>query len=341
MTRTTLTRGPAASVLVVTFFAAQSAAQDHQNMPGMPAPTPTPQSSPAPKPSPSPSPSPQATPHDMEGMQTPQASKPPQAKPQPSTGEAANPSAAPQAGSPDAEQGTKTLPNLSHPNRAGWPSPTADSVTYTYTLFDLLEYQRVGSVNVLRWDFLGWRGGDKNRFWFKSEGELNVESPLGGEGDLQLLYGRHITPFFDLQMGVRFEQHYEHDSRPKRAFAVIGLQGLAPGRFEVEPALFLSNKGKLLGRFTGSLDLYQTQRLILQPRLETEFAPQRDEEFGIERGLNDVEIGLRLRYEVRREFAPYFGVSYRRSFGATRERVLREGGAPNEVQFAVGVRMWR
>lgn len=262
-----------------------------------------------------------------------------QTKPTSSTGQAANPPAAPQTGSPEAVQDTKTLPYLTA--RSGWPSPTADDGTYTFMLFDLLEYQRVGDVNALRWDFLGWRGGDTNRFWYKSEGNLTSESPGGGEADLQLLYGRHITPFFDLQMGVRFAQRYERDSsKPKRAFAVIGLQGLSPGRFEVEPALFLSNKGKVSGRFTGSLDLYQTQRLILQPRLETNLAAQRDDDFGVERGLGDVEIGVRLRYEIRREFAPYFGVTYRRSFGATGDRIRREGGDPGEVQFVVGVRMW-
>ena len=277
------------------------------------------------------------------GHPRPDAQKqPPQTKQKeskPSMGEAANPTAAPEAGSPGAAQDTKTLPNLS--DRSGWPEPVADRMTQTFTLFDLLEYQRVGSVNALRWDFLGWRGGDRNRLWIRSEGELNFVSPLGGEADLQLLYGKLISPFFDLQIGGRVEQHYERTSKPTRVFAVVGLQGLAPGRFEVEPALFLSNKGKVSGRFTASLDLYQTQRLILQPRFETEFAAQRDLGFGVERGINDVEFGLRLRYEISRKLAPYFGVSYRRSLGATRSRVLREGGDPNELQVVVGVRTWR
>ena len=252
---------------------------------------------------------------------------------------AGNPAAAPEAGPPGAPDNTRTLPNLAE--RAGWPEPVADDLTQTLALFDLLEYQRVGSVNALRWDFLGWRGGDTRRLWVRSEGELNFESPLGGEADVQVLYGRLISPFFDLLVGGRVEQHYERDSRPVRAFAVVGLQGLAPGRFEVEPSLFLSHKGKVSGRFTASLDLYETQRLIVQPRLETEFSFQRDDEFGVERGINDVEVGLRLRYEVSRKFAPYFGVAYRQSLGGTRARVLREGGAPNEVQIVVGVRAWR
>lgn len=254
-------------------------------------------------------------------------------------GGAATPAAAPQTGAPAAAEGVKTLPNLT--DRTGWPSPTADNATYSLALFDLLEYQRVQTVNALRWDFLNWRGGDRRRFWAKSEGELNLGARLGGEADLQLLYGKLVSPFFDLQVGARVEQHYERAARPVRAFAAVSLQGLSPGRFDVEPALFLSNKGKVMGRFTGSLDLYRTQRVILQPRLETEFAVQRDAEFGLERGLNDVELGVRVRYEIRREVAPYLGVAYRQSFGATRERVLRERGAPNELQVAAGVRVWR
>ena len=348
--KTVLTRSAFAFIFVACFLAAPPRARaQHTGHPAPASPTPTPRPSPTPAPSlmqmqmpqapPSPTPSPTPSPampgHEgMPGMGTPQESRPPT-----SAGGAANPAAAPQVGPPGAGQGTKTLPNLS--DRSGWPEPVADRLPFSLALFDLLEYQRVGSVNALRWDFLGWRGGDRNRLWFRSEGELNFVRPLGGEADLQMLYGRLISPFFDLLVGGRVEQHYERGRNPVRAFAVVSLQGLAPGRFEVEPSLFLSNKGKLSGRFTGSLDLYQTQRLILQPRFETEFAAQRDDEFGVERGIGDAELGLRLRYEVRREFAPYFGVSYRRSFGATRERVLREGGAPNEVQFSLGVRMWR
>jgi len=231
----------------------------------------------------------------------------------------------------------KTLPNLSE---SGWPEPVADDAKYTSRLFDLLEGRRSGGVNALRWDFVGWHGGDTHRLWFRTEGAIYPSADTGGEADVQVLYGALISPFFDIQIGGRVEQHYERGTSPVRVFAVVGLQGLSPGRFEIEPALFLSNKGKVSGRFTASLDLYQTQRLVLQPRFETEISVHRDEEFGVERGVNDSEVGLRLRYEIQRECAPYVGVSYRRSFGATRDRVRREGGIPNEVQFVFGVRTW-
>ena len=123
------------------------------------------------------------------------------------------------------------------------------------------------------------------------------------------------------------ETHFERTT-VTRGFAVLALQGLTPYGFEVEPELFLSNKGKVAMRFRGSREMFLTQRLILQPRVETEIAFQKDEVFGVDTGVNTAEAGLRLRYETRRQLAPYVGVAFRQSFGAAKARVLREGGAP-------------
>ncbi len=230
-----------------------------------------------------------------------------------------------------------TLPNLSEGST--WPSPVDDNANHSYVLFDLLEYQRIRGINALRWDGLSWYGGDKQRLWIKSEGEQYASSRTGGEADVQALYGKLIAPFFDLQAGVRYEKHFEINN-PQRAFVVVGLQGLAPGRIDIQPAFSVSNKGKTSVRFTCTSDTFLTQRLILQPRFDTEIAFQRDSAFGVARGVNDVEIGLRLRYEIRRELAPYFGVTFRQSFDATAQRVQREGGVPNALEFVIGLRMW-
>ena len=253
-----------------------------------------------------------------------------------SMGMAGNASAAPQSGAAGAG-GVRTLPNLSE--RSKWPNPVTDNANYSYLLVHLLEFQRIRGINAMRWDVLGWYGGDKQRLWIKSEGELYGSSRAGGEADVQALYGKLIAPYFDLQAGVRYEKHFENNN-PQRVFAVVGLQGLAPGRFDIEPAFFVSNKGKTLVRFTGTYETLLTQRLILQPRFETEIAFQRDSEFGVARGVNDVEVGLRLRYEIRREMAPYLGVTFRQSFDVTAQRVLREGGVPNALEFVIGLRMW-
>ena len=220
-----------------------------------------------------------------------------------------------------------------------WPNPVSDNVRYSYVLLDLLEFQRIRSINAVRWDAVGWFGGDNNRLWIKSEGEQYSSSRTGGQWEAQALYGKLIGPFFDLQAGVRYEKHFESNN-PQRVFAVIGLQGLAPGRFDIEPALFISNKGKTSLSFTGTHETLLTQRLVLQPRLDTELAFQEDREFGVGRGVNDVEVGLRLRYEIRRELAPYIGVTFRQSFDATAKRVTREGGVPNALEFVIGMRLW-
>ncbi len=223
--------------------------------------------------------------------------------------------------------------------RSKWASPVSDDASYSYILVDLLEFQRIRNIDAVRWDAMGWFGGDNTRLWIKSEGELYSSPRTGGQWDVQALYGKLVSPFFDLQAGVRYEKHFESNN-PQRVFAVIGLQGLTPGRFDIEPALFVSNKGKTSFGFTGTYEMLLTQKLVLQPRFDTEIAFQQDSEFGVSRGVNDVEFGLRVRYEIRRELAPYIGVTFRQSFDATAQRVSREGGVPNALEFVIGLRLW-
>ena len=225
-------------------------------------------------------------------------------------------------------------------DRSAWPSPVVDNGTMGFLLFDNAEYQRAGGGNALRWDVIGWRGGDVHRFWFKSEGRQGSSSGEGGEFELQALYGKLITPFFDLQMGVRVDPSLRSGSNPARVYAVIGVQGLAPYRFDIEPTLFVSQKGKISGRFTATYDLLLSQRLILQPRLEANVAVQRNEEIGIGAGLNDVEPGIRLRYEIRREFAPYVGLTWKESFRATHRLAIQKSGDPAHFALVAGARVW-
>jgi copper resistance protein B len=245
----------------------------------------------------------------------------------------------PHEGPPQAAEGTPTLANLA--DRSGWPSPVDDTATYSFLLFDLLESQRTkDGLDALRWDILGWLGGDYNRFWFKSEGRKVFASREDSEVEAQALYGRLIAPFFDLQAGLRFDQRLQRGANPTRVYAVLGLQGLAPYRFDIEPTLFISNKGQVSARLTATYDVLLSQRLVLQPRLEINGAFQKDEAIGIAAGLNDVELGGRLRYEIRREFAPYIGVTWKESIGATHRLTVREGGDPSHLAFVAGVRLW-
>ena len=197
---------------------------------------------------------------------------------------------------------------------------------------DLLEWAPNGDR--YSWEVEGWYGGDINRFVFKTEGE--GQSREGVEAaEVQLLYSRAVARYTDVQAGIRY------DLEPRsRAYATLAVDAMFPYWFEAEGSLFLSEKGDLLARVEGSYDFRLTQRLILQPRAELEFAAQDIPESQIGSGLSTGELGLRLRYEIRREFAPYIGVSYERAFGDTADFVRAHGEDAESTRFVVGLRAW-
>ncbi|MFS0738915.1 copper resistance protein B [Sphingomonas sp. 1P06PA] len=206
---------------------------------------------------------------------------------------------------------------------------------FNQVLLNLAEYQFRNGRDGYRWDGEAWFGGDINRLFVKTEGEGAFREGLES-AEVQALYGRAIGPYFNLQAGIR----QDLGPSPKRTYATVGFEGLAPGWFEVEGALFLSNKGDVLGRLEGYYDQRITQRLILQPRAELNFAAQDVPENRIGSGLSNAELGLRLRYEVRREFAPYLGVSWDRRFGDTARFARAEGDKATSRSIVAGIRMW-
>lgn len=224
--------------------------------------------------------------------------------------------------------------------RPGWPNPTADDGKYSFVLLDLLEYQESSGPGSVRWDAVGWFGGDYERLWIKSEGAQSTRAGQGGETELQVLYGRLISPYFDMQVGGRVVSRSGQGAERTRAYAAIGVQGLAPYQFDIEPTIFISTKGQISGRVTASFDQLLTQRLVLQPRFETSFALEKDEAFGIGSGLGGAEVGIRLRYEIRREFAFYVGITHSRSFGSTRQLLRAEGERTRQTNLLAGLRVW-
>ena len=125
-----------------------------------------------------------------------------------------------------------------------------------------------------------------------------------------------------------------------RGLGVIGIEGLVPYNYEFESSLFIDQNGAVSARLSFNKDMLLTQRLILQTRFETNAAIQRVEDFSTGSGLNNLEFGARLRYEIRRELAPYVGISLDRSFGETATIVRQDGGDSTQVRFVVGVRAW-
>lgn len=207
--------------------------------------------------------------------------------------------------------------------------------TFHQILFNLAEYQPRKGGDGYRWDGEAWFGGDINRLTLKSEGEGAARGGVD-HAEIQALYARAIDPYWNLQAGVR------HDIRPRpsRTYATIGVEGLAPYMVEVEGALFLSDKGDLLARAEAWYDQRITQRLMLQPRVELNFAAQNVPRDRIGSGLSNAELGLRLRYEIRREFAPYIGISYDRKVGDTARYARQDGESAHATSVVIGIRTW-
>ncbi|MBB4659927.1 copper resistance protein B [Parvularcula dongshanensis] len=199
---------------------------------------------------------------------------------------------------------------------------------------DRLEWQS-GDEETALWDLQGYYGGDLSRVWLKSEGEYGFGEDAVEDAEVQLLYGRAISSYFDLQAGVR--QDFEPDGR---TYAVLGVQGLVPYFFELDAAAFLSDEGDLSARIEAEYDILLTQRLILQPRAEIDLSASEVPERQVGEGVASVSLGARLRYEVKRSFAPYVGVEWSVAPGESGARTEAAGGESEDTKLVAGVRAW-
>lgn len=208
-----------------------------------------------------------------------------------------------------------------------------DDASFAMIQLDQLEWREIDEEHAAVWELQAWYGGDYNKLWFKTEGE-RVDGEE--EGRAELLWDRIFSPWWSIQAGAR----QDFGEGPSRTWAALGVQGLAPYFFEVEAAFYLGDEGRTAARFSGEYDMLLTQRLILQPELELELYGKDDAQNGIGSGLSDVEIGLRLRYEIRRELAPYVGIHWERKFGTTADLARDEGHDADDLTFVVGLRAW-
>jgi len=202
-------------------------------------------------------------------------------------------------------------------------------------MLNLAEIQLYRGQAGFRWDGEAWFGQDINRLTLKSEGGGSFREGFA-DAEVEVLYSRAIDPYFNLQAGVR----QDLASPLHQTYASFGIEGLAPYWFEVTGAAFVSTRGHVLARFEGYYDQNITQRLILQPRVELNFAAQNipEEEVGV--GLVNAELGLRLRYEFTREIAPYVGISYDTKVGQTAAYAAQQGKPVSNLSFVAGIRVW-
>ncbi len=230
------------------------------------------------------------------------------------------------------------IPPLTDEDRAaafpdvGEHAPGHSSRINYFVIFDQLEWQRAGSGSVFNLESKGWIGGDINRFWFRLEGEGWTDRLDSGLA--HALYGRAMSPWWDLVIGIR------QDVRPgsPQTWAAVGIQGLAPYWFEVEATAYVNTSGDIHARIEAEYELLLTNRLILQPLIEAEIYGFSDPARGIGRGLSSGELGLRLRYEVRREFAPYVGVVWHRVFDTADH--FRTDEQMDGARLTLGLRHW-
>jgi copper resistance protein B len=208
-----------------------------------------------------------------------------------------------------------------------------DDASYLMVFAEALEWRRHDDREAFAWDASAWYGGDYDKLWIKTDG-----ARIGGEtaGHAELLWDRVVSRWWSLQAGVR----HDFARGPSRTWAAVGVQGLAPYFFELEATLYVADEGRTAARFSADHDVRITQRLLLQPELRVHWFGRDDPDNNVGSGLSSAEVGLRLRYEIRRELAPYIGVHFERVFGETADFARAAHRETSRWSAVVGVRVW-
>lgn len=209
-----------------------------------------------------------------------------------------------------------------------------DRAINSFWLLNQLEYQDAEQGSALAWELNGWIGGDIDRLWLRSEGERT--NGVTENAELEALWGHAVGPWWDLVTGVR--QDFKPGS--PQTWAALGLQGMALYNFESQATAYLGEGGQAALRLKGDYDILLSNRLILQPTAEVNLYSRNDPQRGMGSGLADSEVGLRLRYELHRQFAPYIGVTWNRSYGKSADYAREEGDKRGETRLVLGVRLW-
>ncbi len=209
-----------------------------------------------------------------------------------------------------------------------------DDPLLTKVMINQLEVRETDGPNQTVLEAQGWIGKDLHKLWIKAD--VEQEGGKTHESELQFLYSKAIAPYWDFQIGWR------HNSRPKptQDWLAIGLHGLAPYYFEIDAAAFIGKSGQTAFRLGAEYEMMLTQKLVLSPEASFDFYGKDDRAADIGSGLSSSEIGLRLRYEVKREFAPYIGINWTKKYGDTADFAKAGGGGTSDRQIVAGIRAW-
>jgi copper resistance protein B len=209
-----------------------------------------------------------------------------------------------------------------------------DNAIVSFWLLDQLEWRDADDGEAVSWNATGWIGNDIDRLWWRTEGERS--DGVTETAELQLLWGHAIGPWWEFVAGLR--QDFKPGS--PQTWGAIGVQGMALYNFEAEATLYVGEGGQTAARLEGGYDILLTNRLILQPAVEVNLHGRDDPQRSIGSGLGEVEIGLRLRYEIRRELAPYIGLRWTRHYGETADLARAAGGSVEDTELVIGIRAW-
>jgi copper resistance protein B len=242
--------------------------------------------------------------------------------------------APPDARDPHAYSGGYALDSGAYALPGGRQLRLADEHNFGSLLVDNLERARTRKNSFTAYDLQAWFGRNYDRAVLKAEGEVD-----GGkleDARTELLWGHAVAAYWDTQLGVR----YDSGENPDRKWLAFGIQGLAPYWFEVDAAAYVGEGGRSALRLEAEYELLLTQKLILQPKIETSLYGKSDAARGLGSGLSDAAVALRLRYEIRREFAPYVGVEWARKFGGTADFARAAGEDTRNTRLVAGLRFW-
>ena len=208
-----------------------------------------------------------------------------------------------------------------------------DSHRFATLMVDELEWRGANGQSAGAWDAQGWYGGDSDKAWLKTEG---VHTDRWTAASAEFLWDRVVSPWWSAQVGVR----NDFGTGPSRSWLAVGLEGVAPYMFDTEATLYVGESGRTAARVKMDYDLYLTQRLVLQPKVEVNAYGKPDSARALGSGVSDLELGARMRYEFRRELAPYIGLDWSRMFGSTADLARADGRDAHDLQLTAGVKFW-
>ena len=217
-----------------------------------------------------------------------------------------------------------------------WPSAMHEQPVLTKLMLDRLEWRDGNNADMAYWEAQAWIGGDINKLWLKTEGSHS--QGVTDDADLEAYYSRAVAAFWDAQFGVRHD--FAGNGMPARDWLGVGFKGLAPYRFDIDSTAYIGDNGRSALRVKAEYDLLLSQRWVFMPEVEINAYGQDDPERDIGSGLSAASLTLRVRYDIRRELAPYLGVVWTQKYAGTADYARAADEPVSETQYIVGIRAW-